>query len=124
MGAPAAPAEGAAGTSPGAPAGRRGPGAGTQAAAIFGGRIAAARPTPPGLVGAGHVLRQAEVLGRSSAVSRGGIQSPWAGEQVVDEPGDLVERELGGRVGVEHRGVVGGLAPAGQRGLDGERPGR
>ena len=39
-----------------------------------------------------------------------GIQSPWAASKVVDEVLDLVEVELGGGVGVHHRGVVDVLA--------------
>jgi len=41
-------------------------------------------------------------------------------EQRVDQVADLVERELAGGVGIEHRRVPGGLAAPGQRGLDRE----
>jgi hypothetical protein len=40
--------------------------------------------------------------------------------EVVHEPPDLVERELGGRVRVEHRGVVGRIPAATERCLDGQ----
>src|SRR5215468_12409325 len=43
---------------------------------------------------------------------RVGLQEP------VDELVDLPERELGGRVRIEHRGVMNVVAPAGQRRLD------
>jgi hypothetical protein len=41
-------------------------------------------------------------------------------EQLVDEPLDLVERQLGGGVRVEHRRVVHRLSARGQRRLDGQ----
>ena len=42
-------------------------------------------------------------------------------DELVHQRGDLVERQLGRRVRVEHGGALGGVARAGERRLDGER---
>ena len=93
---------------------------GAPLAATAGPRRGASSPSHGRAVVRLSTLARVSPRGRAARRRAAGSSLAVGLEQRVDEVADLVERQLAGRVRVEHRRVVGRLAAPGQRRLDRE----